>query len=152
MLQGLPLSNFSKKKRLESSSFPNSAQLSIDNDKLSTADTSDDEAESGTWFWNESAHETDSDSDSEEAGNIDIDDADLEEEQSRTEQAVSPKLCKTEVKWNREGEQNFRGGYRKGSRSTQMRRNRSFRELEMEDSKTYNFQALWQRSQDLGMV
>ena len=36
-------------------------QLEKDDDKLSTADTSDMEGESATWFWNESANESDSD-------------------------------------------------------------------------------------------
>ena len=51
-----------KKRRLEASSLPNSARLQIDNDKLSTGDTSDTDGESGIWFWNESANETNSDS------------------------------------------------------------------------------------------
>ena len=51
-----------KKKKSEASSVLNSAQLEIDDDKLSTADTSDTEGESGTWFWKESANESDWDS------------------------------------------------------------------------------------------
>lgn len=118
--------------------------------KLSSTDTSNEEAESRTWFWNESANETDSDSEKE--GSSDVDEEELEEEQSRTEQAVSPKLCKIDVKWSKEGEQNLRGWYGKGSKSSQMRRNRSIRELEKEGLKTYNIQALWQRSQDLAII
>lgn len=76
---------FFKKRRLEASTLPNSAQLNTDNDKLGTTDTSDEEAKSRTWFWNGSANETDSDSDEEGSG--DVDEEDLEEEQSRTEQA-----------------------------------------------------------------
>ncbi len=45
----LPL-KFFKKKRLATSPLPNSVQLIIDNDKLSTTDTSDEEAETGTWL------------------------------------------------------------------------------------------------------
>lgn len=52
---------------------------------------------------------------------------------------------------NKEGEQNHRGGYGKGSKRTRMRHNKFARDLEKEASKTYNIQALWQRSQDLGM-
>ena len=33
-----------------------------------------------------------------------------------------------------------------------MRHNKSSRDLQIEALKTYNFQALWQRSQDLGMI
>ena len=128
-----------KKRRLEASSLPNSARLQIDNDKLSTGDTSDTDGESGIWFWNESANETNSDSED-------------EEEQSRTEQAVSPKPSKTEIRWNKEGEQSLRGGYGKGSKRTQMRHNKSARDLEKEASKIYDIQALWQRNQDLDMI
>ena len=67
-----------KKRKLEASSLPRSAQLQIDDDKLSTSDT---EGESGIWFWNESANETDSDS--EEEG--ELDEKDWEEEQSSTQ-------------------------------------------------------------------
>ena len=120
-----------KKRRLEASSLLN--QLNTDDDKLSTIDTSDNESDSArTWFWNESANE--SDSDSEEEGCNNVDEEDLEEEQPRMEQAT---LC---------------GGYGKGSRSTQMLHNKSARELRKETSKTHNIQALWQRSQDLGMI
>lgn len=76
----------------------------------------------------------------------------MEIEEPRTEQAVSPVVCKKEVKWNKEGEDRLRGSYGKGSRSTQMRKQRSAWELEKEASKTYNIQALWQRSRDLGMI
>ena len=61
-----------KKRRLEASLLPNSAQLRIDDRKLSTADTTntdDTDNESGTWFWNESANETDSDTEEEGNGN-----------------------------------------------------------------------------------
>ena len=140
-----------KKRRLEPSSLLNSVQLNIDEDKLSTTDTSDNESESaGTWFWNESANETDSDSEEEDGG--DVDEEDLEEEQPKMERAVGPKISKVELKWNRKGEHSLRGGYGKGSRSTQMLYNKSARELREEASKTYNIQALWQRRQDLGMI
>lgn len=95
-----------KKRRLEASSLPNSARLQIDNDKLSTGDTSDTDGESGIWFWNENANETNSDFEDK-----DVDEDDWEEEQSRTEQAVSPKPSKTEIRWNKEGGQNLRLGY-----------------------------------------
>ena len=68
------------------------------------------------------------------------------------ERTLNPKISKVELKWNRKGGQNLRGGYGKGSRSTQMLYNKSARELREEASKTYNIQALWQRSQDLSMI
>ncbi len=137
-----------KKRRLEASSLLNS---DTDDDKLSTTDTSNNESESAeTWFWNESANETDLDS--EEGGCEDVDEGDLEEEQPKMERAVSPKSSKVELKWNRKKEQTLCGGYGKGSRSTQMLHNKSARELRKEASKTYNIQALWQQSQDLGMI
>ena len=140
-----------KMRRLEASSLLNSVQLNIDDDKHSTTDTSDNKSESaGTWFWNESANETDSDSEEEGCG--DVDEEDLEEEQPKMKRAVSPKISKVELKWNRKGEQNLRGGYGKGSRSTQVLHNKSARELREEASNTYNIQALRQRSQDLGMI
>ena len=70
----------------------------------------------------------------------------------KTEQAVSLVVCKKEVKWNKEKEDRLCRSYGKGSRSIQMRKQRSAWELEKEASKTYNIQALWQRSCDLGMI
>ncbi len=139
-----------KKRKSEASSLLNSTQLKVNDTKLSTTDTSDTESNSEVWFWNESANETDSDS--EEEGDGDEDESDIEIEVPRTEQTVSPVVCKKEVKWNKEGEDKLRGSYGKGSRSTQMRKQRSARKLEKEASKTYNIQALWQRSRDLGMI
>ena len=57
-----------------------------------------------------------------------------------------------EIKWNKVGKRNLRGEYGKGSKSTQMRHNKSARDLEKEASKIYNIEALWQRSRDLGMI
>lgn len=44
------LGRSSKKKRLEASSLPNSARLEIDNNKISTSDTSEKDVESGIWL------------------------------------------------------------------------------------------------------
>lgn len=112
---------FFKKRKLEASSLPRSAQLQIDDDELSTDDTSDTEGESEIWFWNESANETDSDSEEES----ELDEKDWEEEQSITQQKISHKACKVEIKLNKEEEQNFCGGYGKGLKRTQMRYNKS---------------------------
>lgn len=143
-----------KKRRLEASSVHNLLQQpSVHNDKPNTIDTSpadtSDEEETATWFWNESANETDSDEEEEDVGEGDGKDL---EEQSKTEQAVSHQASQAELKWKKDGENNLRGGYRKGSKSTQMRHNKSARDLEKEASKTYNIQALWQRSRDLGIT
>ena len=147
---------FFKKRRLEASSVHNLLQPSVHNDKPNTidtspADTSDDE-ETPTWFWNESANETDSDSEEEEEDIGDVDGKDSEGEQSKTEQAVSHKASQVELKWKKEGEYNLRGRYGKGSKGTQMRHNKSARDLEKEASKTYNIQVLWQQSRDLGIT
>ena len=93
---------------MEASLLPNSAQLRIDDRKLSTADTTntdDTDNESGTWFWNESANETDSDTEEEGNGNHEND---LEGDESRTEEAASSEIHKVEIKWNREGEEKLR--------------------------------------------
>lgn len=103
-----------KKRRLEARSLSKSAQPKIDDDKLSTVDTSDMEDESETWFWHESANETNSDT--EEEGD-DVAESDLDLEEPRIKQAVNPDVCKTEIKWNKEGEDRLRGGYGKGSKA-----------------------------------
>lgn len=72
-----------KKRRLAARSLP-TTQSKIDDDKLSTIDTSDTEGEE-TWFWNESANETNSDT--EEEGD-DVDGLDMDWEESRTERAI----------------------------------------------------------------
>lgn len=109
-------------------------QLGIDDDKLSTADGSEEEDDTGTGFWNESANETNSEE--EEEGGEDIEEEDLDGEQSQTEQKANPEISMIEMKWNKEGEQNLRGGYGKGSKSSQMRHNKSVRDLEREASRT----------------
>ena len=81
--RGASVASF-KKRRFEASSLSNSCQRKTDDNKLSTSDSSDTEADSGTWFWNESANEIDSDS--EEEGN-DVAEGNLEEEHSKTERA-----------------------------------------------------------------
>ena len=117
-----------KKRRSEANSLPNSAQLRVDDRKLSTstADTTDTEGESGTWLWNESANETDSDTEDEENGNHE---KKLEGNESRTEEAVSSEVHKVEIKWSREGQDKLRGGYGKVSKRTQMRHQKSAREF-----------------------
>lgn len=99
----------------------------IDNDKVSTADKSDTEGDSGAWFWNESANE--SDSDNEEEREVDEDGSDLDVEESGSERAVSPEVEKRDVKWSKEGEDRLRGAYGNSSRSTSRRERKSAREL-----------------------
>ena len=65
--------------------------------------------------------------------------------------AVSPEVPK-EIKWNKEGESKLRGVYGIGSRSSSKRQRKSARELEEQDTKTYDIRALWKRNLDLGMI
>ena len=85
----------------------------INDDKLITVDTSNTEGGLGAWTSGfgmkvpmRQIRTT------EEKGN-NADKLDLEEEESRTEQAVSPEVRKTQIKWNKEG-------YGKGSRGTKI--------------------------------
>ena len=84
-----------KKRRSEASSLSTSDQREIDDNKLSTTNTSDTEGDSGTWFWNES------DSDSREEGNG-VDEGRLKEEHSKTEKEATSEVPKKELKWNKE--------------------------------------------------
>ncbi len=138
-----------KKRRSEASSLPTLDQCEIDDNKLSTTNTSDTEDDSQTWFWNESANETDSDL--EEESN-DEDDENLEEEHPKTEREASPEVLKQELKWNKEGKSSLCGGYGVGSRLSRKRERKSARELEKEGSKSYDIRALWQKSRELGIL
>lgn len=135
-----------KKRRLEASSLPNSAQLLIEDDKLSKSDTVDTEAEFGALFGNEGLNE--GNHASEEWGHPDAEEPNSEGGQSRTEGAVKLENRPKEIKWNREGGTKLRGGYGKGSRSTLKRQKKSSRELELEASKIYKLGALWQGRAD----
>lgn len=66
----------------------------------------------------------DMDFNSEEKSCNNIDKEDLEE-QSKMEQAVSPKNTKVELKQNQKKEQTFYGGYKKDLNNTQMLYNKS---------------------------
>lgn len=88
----------SKKRKFEASSVLNSAQLKIDDGKLSTADTIDTidtKEESGTWFWNKSANKSDSDTKN-EGNKREGEDEDSESnshiEKPRTKRVVSPEV------------------------------------------------------------
>lgn len=141
-----------KKRRSEASSFPTFDQCEIDDSKLSTTDTSDTKDDSQTWFWNESANESDSDSEEEGDNRDDGDDENLGEEHSKIERKTNSKVLKQGLKWNKEGERSLRGGYGSGSKSSRKRERKSARELEKEGSKSYNIEALWQRSRELGIL
>ena len=120
---------FSKKWKVEATLFLHAAQLEIADDKLSTTDTSDTKAESGTWFWNESPNESDSDTeegvDKGEEGKDNESNPEIEE--SRVERAVSPEI---EIRWNKEGENKLRGAYGNGSMSMLRRVRKSALDLE----------------------
>ena len=128
-----------KKRKSEASSIPN-AHFEIEDDKLSTTDTSDTESESGTWIWNESANE--SGSDTAEGEEDDGNESELELEESRTKRALSLEASRKEIKCNKEGEDILRGVYGIGSRSSSKRQRKSARELEEQASKTYDIRAL----------
>ncbi len=128
-----------KKRRCEVNLVTDPAQLEIDNDKLSTTDTSDTEGESRTWFWNESANEDDSDT--EEGG---------EEEDKESNSDIDE--VRTQMKWNEEGDDKLRGAYGNGSRSTSRREQKSTRQLDKKASKTYNIWGLWQLNIELVMA
>ena len=105
-----------KKRRFEANLLPNSAQFRIDKDKLSTANTTDTEGESVTWFWSKSAYKTNSDT--EEEGNSNLDEMNSEGVESRTERAISTEVQKVEIKWIKEGQDKLCGGYRKNPNET----------------------------------
>ena len=142
----------SKKRKVEASLVLNSAQLEIDDDKLSMTDTSDTKGESGTWFWNESANESGSDTEEEgDKGEKEGEDneSNPEIEKPSTEKAVSSEV---EMRWNKEGEDKLRGAYGNGLTSTLRRARKAALELEKQASKTYNIKELWQRNIDLGRI
>lgn len=150
-----------KKRKCETSLTLSSAPVetldALLDSKLDTTDTSDTEDESGTWYWNESAHE--SDSDSEEEGNDDVDfeggkaiEHDLEAEQPRVKRVVNTEVPMMELKWSREGEDKRRGGYGNGSRSTRKRHKKAAEEKRKEAAKSYNIKALWERNENNTLI
>lgn len=141
----------SKRRKVEASLVLNSAQLEIDDDKLSTTDTGDTEDESGTWFWKGSANETGSEF--EEGGEGDKGEEEGEDNESNTE-TEEPRtkraIPEIEINWNKEGEDKLRGAYGNGSTLTSKRIRKAALELEKQASKTYNIRKLWQQNIDLG--
>lgn len=127
-----------KKKKVEANFILYLAQLEINDDKLSTTDTSNTEGKSGTWFWNESANKSDSDfkreGEEQEEGEEEDEDneSNPETEKPRTERAVSLEI---EIKWNKEEENKLRRVYRNGSISTAKRVQNAVLELEKQTSK-----------------
>lgn len=53
-------------------------------------------------------------------------------------QAISPEVCRTQIKYNKEGEDKFFGTYGKRSRKIQMQYQKSAYELYKKGLKTYN--------------
>ena len=68
------------------------------------------------------------------------------------EEAAPLRNAVKEIKWHKEGENNLRGGYGKGSRSANKKQRKATKELEKEASKTYDIMVLWQRNRDLGLI
>lgn len=140
-------------------------QLSNDSSdgELSTDDTENDNE--AKWFWNDSANETESDS--EEEGNsdqdldldldLDLDQPDLDPDMNKDKpesnnkqpgiDKEAPKMMS--LRWNKEAENNLRGGYGKGSRSTTQRQQRAAKALEQENSHTPHIGALFQRQLEM---
>lgn len=123
-------------------------------DTSNTSDKDDLEEANGTWFWNLSANELCSDLEEEpqEKRQLDKSGLDVELEEPRSEEAVPLRNAVKEIRWNKEGENNLKGSYGKGSRSTNKRQKKATKELEKEVSKTHNIMALWQRNRDLGLI
>lgn len=94
------------------------------NDQLCNVDTSDisetdnSEKANRTWFWNLSANESCSDSEEKPPGKRELGEGglDVELEEPRSEEAVPLRNAVKETKWNKEGENNLKGSYGKGSR------------------------------------
>lgn len=141
-----------KKKRLETSLTPNLVQFKIDDRKLSTTNTTitgnmdNTNNKFKTQFWNESANKTDLDIKEKRNGNYE---KNLEKDKSKIEKTASSKICKMKIKSNRGREEKLCRRYKKGSKKTQMRKQKSIQELEKEISKTYDIQVLWQQSKNL---
>lgn len=106
-----------KKQKLEQAHCFSTEQSRINDNELSTSDTSNmgdtaaDIDKERTWFWNKSVNESESDSkcsgNSEEEGNLAL-------KGSRTVQKAPSQKQPKKMKWNKKGEENLRGVYRQG--------------------------------------
>ena len=134
---------FYKRRRAQRNAPPNPTQLEKDDEMLGIADTSDTKDDSEFRVGNKSANQAGLGSTDE---GDDVDGLGPKVEESKTEQAVNSNVRMAELEWTREGEESFRGGYRKGSRSTRKRHRKIAQAMEKEASKTYNIEALFQRS------
>ena len=83
---------------------------------------------------------------------MDEEELDVGVKKPRMDEAASLRNAVKEIKWHKERENNLRGGYEKGSRSTNNIQRKATKELEKEASKTYDIRALWQRNRDLGLI
>lgn len=92
-------------------------------DTSNTSDTDDSEEANGIWFWNLSANELCSDPEEEPQGKRQLDEGglDVELEEPRSEEAVPLRNAVKEIRWNKEGENNLKGSYGKGSMLTKKR-------------------------------
>lgn len=126
----------------------NLAQLRKDDHKFSIANTINTDNTNNrdytnnkfeTWFWNKNTNEIDSNTEEERNSKHDHD---LEKDESKIEKAASSEIQKVEIKMKRKKEEKLCGGYRKGSRRTQIRKQKSVWELEKKAFKSYNIWAL----------
>lgn len=114
----------------------------IEDDKLSTADSSDTEGKSG--FGTKARNESDSDNEEgedEDAKEDDENESDLEVEESRTKKTFSPEVPEKEMKQNEEGEERTSFGWCT-SRSSLRRQRKSTQEFGEKTSKAYDVRAL----------
>ena len=97
-------------------------QLRVDDQKVNIIDTINRESESETCFWNESAKETDLETKKERNGNYEID---LKSDESRKEEVVNSEVHKVKVKWSKERQNKLYWEYRKRSKRTQVKHQKS---------------------------
>ena len=151
-------------------------------DEPDTADTTDTESQSETWYWNKSGVENDTDPEEDEYYNGKKLDEEAEqndrkpkearptEEEQKEEgntdtvqpgadglkaiESTVPSSAPTSLglKYTKKGEDQLRGFYGNGSRATTHRRKNEAREREKQALNTYNLKALWQRGTELGIL
>lgn len=126
-------------------------QLSANNARLHAESDSDEDADASeaVWFWNSSANESESDTECEG-------DSDGEPNSTLRSTTIADSSSSLDItgklRWKREGDSHFRGGYGNGSRSTNKRARKMAEGLRNEAKKCCNIADMWQRQRDLGLV
>jgi hypothetical protein len=106
------------------------------------------DASAGVWFWNSSANESESDTECEGMSDRELDSA----PRNSIAGSSSSTDATRKLQWKREGDDQLRGGYGQGSRSTNKRARKMAQELRNEASKMYSIADMWKRQRDLGLV